>query len=159
VGGGSEQALLHDLAHDVAPRLLPYAMSFLTLGIFWVGQQTQLSSFARSTRALTASREETAEFLDGALRLIDEAQALAHTRRSASAATEQYIQHGWEPELRATRRRIDRRPEALPRKRFAQFRDSPKIEHEQSPPHRPEFSFVASAATSTPLLLSEPAGS
>ena len=37
-GGGSEQALLHDLAHHVAPRLLPYAMSFLTLGIFWVGQ-------------------------------------------------------------------------------------------------------------------------
>jgi uncharacterized membrane protein len=52
-GGGSEQVLLHDLAHHVAPRLLPYAMSFLTLGIFWVGQQTQLSSFTRSTRALT----------------------------------------------------------------------------------------------------------
>lgn len=52
-GGGSEHALLHDLSHHVAPRLLPYAMSFLTLGIFWVGQQTQLSSFARSTRALT----------------------------------------------------------------------------------------------------------
>jgi len=52
-GHGSEHVLLHDLAHDVAPRLLPYAMSFLTLGIFWVGQQTQLSSFTRSTRALT----------------------------------------------------------------------------------------------------------
>ena len=52
-GGHSEQALLHDLAHHVAPRLLPYAMSFLTLGIFWVGQQTQLSSFTRSTRVLT----------------------------------------------------------------------------------------------------------
>jgi uncharacterized membrane protein len=52
-GGGSEHVLLHDLAHHVAPRLLPYAMSFLTLGIFWVGQQTQLSSFTRSTRALT----------------------------------------------------------------------------------------------------------
>lgn len=52
-GGGSEQALLHDLVHHVAPRLLPYAMSFLTLGIFWVGQQTQLSSLTRSTRALT----------------------------------------------------------------------------------------------------------
>lgn len=51
--GGSEHALLHGLLHDVAPRLLPYAMSFLTLGIFWVGQQTQLSSFTRSTRALT----------------------------------------------------------------------------------------------------------
>ena len=52
-GGGSEHALLHGLLHDVAPRLLPYAMSFLTLGIFWVGQQTQLNSFTRSTRALT----------------------------------------------------------------------------------------------------------
>ncbi len=52
-GGGSEHALVHDLTHQVAPRLLPYVMSFLTLGIFWVGQQTQLSSFTRSTRALT----------------------------------------------------------------------------------------------------------
>jgi uncharacterized membrane protein len=52
-GGTSEHVLLHGLTHDVAPRLLPYAMSFLTLGIFWVGQQTQLSSFTRSTRALT----------------------------------------------------------------------------------------------------------
>jgi uncharacterized membrane protein len=52
-GGGSEHALLHGLSHDVAPRLLPYALSFLTLGIFWVGQQAQLESFARSTRVLT----------------------------------------------------------------------------------------------------------
>jgi uncharacterized membrane protein len=52
-GGGSEHALLHGLAHHVAPHLLPYAMSFLTLGIFWVGQQTQLDRFTRSTRALT----------------------------------------------------------------------------------------------------------
>jgi len=43
-----------------------------------------------------ASREETAELLDGALRLIDEAQALANTRRSASAPTEQYIREWWE---------------------------------------------------------------
>jgi uncharacterized membrane protein len=50
---GSEHVLFHDLLHEVAPRLLPYAMSFLTLGIFWVGQQTQLESFTRSTRALT----------------------------------------------------------------------------------------------------------
>jgi len=28
-------------------------MSFLTLGIFWVGQQTQLDRFARSDRSLT----------------------------------------------------------------------------------------------------------
>ena len=52
-GGGSEHALAHGLLHDVAPRLLPYLMSFLTLGIFWVGQQTQLQSFTRSTRVLT----------------------------------------------------------------------------------------------------------
>jgi uncharacterized membrane protein len=49
----SEHDLLDALLHDVAPRLLPYAMSFLTLGIFWVGQQAQLESFTRSTRALT----------------------------------------------------------------------------------------------------------
>src|SRR5437763_4208611 len=52
-GGGSEHVLLHGLLHDVAPRLLPYAMSFLTLGIFWVGQQAQLERFTRSTRGLT----------------------------------------------------------------------------------------------------------
>jgi uncharacterized membrane protein len=52
-GGGSEQPLLHGLVHDVAPRLLPYAMTFLTLGIFWVGQQTQLNQFSRSDRDLT----------------------------------------------------------------------------------------------------------
>ena len=52
-GGGSEHALAHGLLHDVAPRLLPYLMSFLTLGNFWVGQQTQLQSFTRSNRALT----------------------------------------------------------------------------------------------------------
>ncbi len=50
---GSEHALRHALRHEIAPHLLPYAMSFLTLGIFWVGQQTQLESFTRSTRALT----------------------------------------------------------------------------------------------------------
>jgi uncharacterized membrane protein len=34
------------------PSLVPYFMSFLTLGIFWVGQQTQLNHFARSDRYL-----------------------------------------------------------------------------------------------------------
>jgi hypothetical protein len=43
------------------------------------------------TVPVAASREETAELLDRALRLIDEAQALANTRDSASAVTEQYI--------------------------------------------------------------------
>jgi uncharacterized membrane protein len=37
----------------LAPRLVAYGLSFMTLGIFWVGQQTQLSSFARSNRTLT----------------------------------------------------------------------------------------------------------
>jgi len=40
------------LAH-LAPQLLVYLMSFLTLGIFWVGQQTQLNHLAHSERHLT----------------------------------------------------------------------------------------------------------
>jgi len=50
-----------------------------------------------------ASREETAELLDGALRLIDEAQALVNTRRSASAATEHYIRDWWESRKQSPR--------------------------------------------------------
>jgi uncharacterized membrane protein len=38
---------------DLAPRLLVYMMSFLTLGIFWVGQQTQLNQFHRGSRDLS----------------------------------------------------------------------------------------------------------
>jgi uncharacterized membrane protein len=37
---------------SLAPRLIPYVMSFITLGIFWVGQQTQLNHLARSDRGL-----------------------------------------------------------------------------------------------------------
>jgi uncharacterized membrane protein len=37
----------------LSPRLLTYFMSFLTLGIFWIGQQTQINHFARSDRHLT----------------------------------------------------------------------------------------------------------
>lgn len=37
----------------IAPQLVMYLMSFLTLGIFWVGQQTQLNHLARSQRSLT----------------------------------------------------------------------------------------------------------
>jgi uncharacterized membrane protein len=48
----TDRALLVAL-EDLAPRLVIYLMSFLTLGIFWVGQQTQLSHFARSDRHLT----------------------------------------------------------------------------------------------------------
>jgi uncharacterized membrane protein len=45
----------HELWNELvklAPNILTYLMSFLTLGIFWVGQQTQLNHFARSDRNL-----------------------------------------------------------------------------------------------------------
>ncbi len=37
----------------LTPRFVPYLLSFMTLGIFWVGQQTQLNQFARADRTLT----------------------------------------------------------------------------------------------------------
>lgn len=37
----------------LSPRLVVYVMTFMTLGIFWVGQQTQLNQLARSDRGLT----------------------------------------------------------------------------------------------------------
>lgn len=37
----------------LAPKLMMYVMSFLTLGIFWVGQQSQLNHLARSDRSLS----------------------------------------------------------------------------------------------------------
>ncbi|HYM71311.1 MAG TPA: TMEM175 family protein [bacterium] len=43
----------HDLWRAVvalAPRVIAYLMSFITLGIFWVGQQTQLNCLARADR-------------------------------------------------------------------------------------------------------------
>lgn len=48
----SERALWTALA-ALGPRLVTYLLSFLTLGIFWVGQQTQLNQFARTNRHLT----------------------------------------------------------------------------------------------------------
>ncbi len=47
-----EQAVL-DALSDVAPHLLIYVMTFLTLGIFWLAQQSQLESLAATTRRLT----------------------------------------------------------------------------------------------------------
>jgi uncharacterized membrane protein len=47
----SEQGLWQALA-ALKPGLLTYLMSFLTLGIFWVGQQTQINQFARADRNL-----------------------------------------------------------------------------------------------------------
>jgi TMEM175 potassium channel family protein len=38
---------------DLLPAIVTYFMSFLTLGIFWVGQQTQLSDVLRANRAYT----------------------------------------------------------------------------------------------------------
>ncbi len=48
----SEQVLWTALL-GLSPRLLTYLMSFLTLGIFWLAQQTQLDAFKRSDRSLT----------------------------------------------------------------------------------------------------------
>src|SRR5208283_315968 len=48
----SEADLWQALA-GLAPQLVVYLMSFITLGIFWVGQQTQLNHLARSDRHLT----------------------------------------------------------------------------------------------------------
>jgi uncharacterized membrane protein len=46
-----EQDLWHALA-ALAPQIVMYMLSFMTLGIFWVGQQTQLNYLARSSRSL-----------------------------------------------------------------------------------------------------------
>jgi len=46
----------HDLWRALvalSPRLLVYMMSFVTLGIFWIGQQTQLNHLIRSDRSLS----------------------------------------------------------------------------------------------------------
>ena len=45
----SEQDLLAAVA-TLSPRIVTYLLSFLTLGIIWSGQQTQLSYFARADR-------------------------------------------------------------------------------------------------------------
>ena len=48
----SEAELLTALVAS-AHRLMPWLLSLMTLGIFWVAQQTQLSNLARSNRDLT----------------------------------------------------------------------------------------------------------
>ena len=47
----SERDLLHAFI-ALAPQLIMYMMSFLTLGIFWIGQQTQLNHLSRAHRSL-----------------------------------------------------------------------------------------------------------
>ena len=48
----TEADLLAALAAD-APQLLTWLLSLMTLGIFWVGQQTQLNQLARADRDLS----------------------------------------------------------------------------------------------------------
>jgi uncharacterized membrane protein len=48
----SERELVAALC-ALGPQWLAYGMSFLTLGIFWAGQQTQLNHIAEGTRDLT----------------------------------------------------------------------------------------------------------
>jgi uncharacterized membrane protein len=52
IGGIQSEHALWNPLRDLAPELVTYLMSFLTLGIFWIGQQAQLSHFARSSRDL-----------------------------------------------------------------------------------------------------------
>jgi uncharacterized membrane protein len=52
-GKEADHNLWSTLAHTVGPQIIVYLMSFITLGIFWVGQQTQLNHLERSQRSLT----------------------------------------------------------------------------------------------------------
>src|SRR4051812_3177908 len=51
-GVHNEGELVHALMAFL-PRLAVCVMSFLTLGIFWIGQQSQLGQLARSDRDVT----------------------------------------------------------------------------------------------------------
>jgi uncharacterized membrane protein len=48
----SERDLWHALG-AAAPQIVMYMMTFLTLGMFWIGQQTLLNHLSRSDRGLT----------------------------------------------------------------------------------------------------------
>lgn len=50
---GSGEGDLARALWRLAPSILIYAMSFMTLGIFWVGQQTQLNQLSGSNRHYT----------------------------------------------------------------------------------------------------------
>lgn len=52
-GAVSSEHVVWDALRQLGPHLLTYLMSFLTLGIFWVGQQTQLNQYRSSDRDLT----------------------------------------------------------------------------------------------------------
>ena len=49
-GSIHSEAQLWDKLRGYGPNILVYTMSFMTLGIFWVGQGTQLGQLARSNR-------------------------------------------------------------------------------------------------------------
>lgn len=49
----NDEASLWRAVVSLTPQLIMFGMSFLTLGIFWVGQQTQLNQLERSDRHLT----------------------------------------------------------------------------------------------------------
>jgi uncharacterized membrane protein len=49
-GASSTDSELWNALAKLGPNILVYTMSFMTLGIFWVGQGTQLNQLARSNR-------------------------------------------------------------------------------------------------------------
>jgi uncharacterized membrane protein len=49
-GAATTESQLFDELKTLGPNVLIYTMSFMTLGIFWLGQGTQLSQLARSNR-------------------------------------------------------------------------------------------------------------
>jgi uncharacterized membrane protein len=53
LGAGATEGDLWQALLRLGPNVLVYAMSFMTLGIFWVGQGTQLNLLARSDRNYT----------------------------------------------------------------------------------------------------------
>src|SRR5258708_5107019 len=56
----SEQELFHALIH-LTPQIVMYFIGFMTLGIFWIAQQSQIDAFARLDRAAHADRAMVAQ--------------------------------------------------------------------------------------------------
>jgi len=52
-GALDQERVLGEALQRLAPSMSTYLMSFLTLGIFWLGQQAQLNHFGHSTRVLS----------------------------------------------------------------------------------------------------------
>jgi uncharacterized membrane protein len=52
-GAQANRAVWDDVLRPLWPHLLTYLMSFLTLGVFWVGQQTQLHHMRGTNRDLS----------------------------------------------------------------------------------------------------------